>query len=98
VTPKINYLGATILIASRLRRQMTRARPLLAFAIAALVAIKVAAIGYAVFAQQNWIDNGGTLDQAKPEWRRNRNAGCAERRWPRFRIRLRSGCGRISHS
>jgi heme A synthase len=39
----------------------------LAFAIAALVAIQAAAIGYAVFAQQNWIDNGGTLDKAALE-------------------------------
>jgi hypothetical protein len=39
----------------------------LAFAIAALVAVQVAAIGYAVFAQQNWIDNGGTLDKAALE-------------------------------
>ena len=36
----------------------------LAFAIAAMVAIQAAAIGYAVFAQLNWIENGGTLEQA----------------------------------
>ena len=36
----------------------------LAFAIAALVAVQSAAIGYAVFAQLNWIDKGGTLDGA----------------------------------
>jgi heme A synthase len=36
----------------------------LAYAIAALVAIQAAAIGYAVFAQLHWIENGGTLDGA----------------------------------
>ena len=36
----------------------------LAFAIAALVAVQSAAIGYAVFAQLNWMDTGGTLDKA----------------------------------
>jgi hypothetical protein len=36
----------------------------LAFAIAAMVAIQAGAIGYAVFAQLNWIDNGGTVDKA----------------------------------
>jgi hypothetical protein len=41
----------------------------LAFTIAALVAIQAAAIGYAVFARQNWIDNGGTLDKAALETR-----------------------------
>jgi heme A synthase len=39
----------------------------LAFAIAALVAIQAAAIGYAVFAQLNWIENGGTIDKASIE-------------------------------
>jgi hypothetical protein len=39
----------------------------LAFAIAALVAIQAAAIGYAVFAQLHWIENGGTLDKATLE-------------------------------
>lgn len=36
----------------------------LAFAIAAMVAIQAGAIGYAVFAQLNWIGEGGTLDEA----------------------------------
>jgi heme A synthase len=36
----------------------------LAYAIAALVAVQSAAIGYAVFAQLNWIDTGGTLDKS----------------------------------
>jgi heme A synthase len=36
----------------------------LAYAIAALVAVQSAAIGYAVFAQLNWIETGGTLDKA----------------------------------
>ena len=36
----------------------------LAYAIAALVAVQSAAIGYAVFAQMNWIETGGTLDEA----------------------------------
>ena len=39
----------------------------LAYAIAALVAIQAAAIGYAVFAQLHWIENGGTIDQAAIE-------------------------------
>jgi len=39
----------------------------LAFAIAALVAIQAAAIGYAVFAQLSWIENGGTIDKASLE-------------------------------
>ena len=43
---------------------MRTAYRVLAFAIAAMVAIQAAAIGYAVFAQMNWIDNGGTLDKA----------------------------------
>jgi heme A synthase len=36
----------------------------LAYAIAVLVAVQAAAIGYAVFAQLHWIENGGTLDSA----------------------------------
>jgi heme A synthase len=36
----------------------------LAYAIAAVVAIQAAAIGYAVFAQMHWIEGGGTLDKA----------------------------------
>jgi hypothetical protein len=36
----------------------------LAIAIAAIVAIQAGAIGYAVFAQLHWIENGGTLDEA----------------------------------
>jgi heme A synthase len=36
----------------------------LAYAIAALVAVQAAAIGYAVFAQLHWIEDGGTLDGA----------------------------------
>jgi heme A synthase len=43
---------------------MRTAYRVLAFAIAALVAIQAAAIGYGVFAQMNWIDNGGTLDKS----------------------------------
>jgi hypothetical protein len=39
----------------------------LAYAIAALVAVQAAAIGYAVFAQLHWIENGGTLDGATIE-------------------------------
>jgi heme A synthase len=39
----------------------------LAFGIAAMVAIQAAAIGYAVFAQLKFIDTGGTLDQATIE-------------------------------
>jgi heme A synthase len=46
---------------------MRTAYRVLAFAIAALVAIQAAAIGYAVFAQLNWIDNGGTVDKASIE-------------------------------
>jgi hypothetical protein len=46
---------------------MKTAYRVLAYAIAALVAVQAAAIGYAVFAQQNWIDNGGTLDKAALE-------------------------------
>jgi len=36
----------------------------LAYAIAAMVAVQSAAIGYAVFAQLNWMETGGTLDKA----------------------------------
>ena len=36
----------------------------LAYAIAALVAVQAAAIGYAVFAQLHFIEDGGTLDAA----------------------------------
>jgi heme A synthase len=39
----------------------------LAYAIAALVAVQAAAIGYAVFAQLSFIENGGTLDKAALE-------------------------------
>jgi heme A synthase len=39
----------------------------LAYAIAALVAVQAGAIGYAVFAQANWIEEGGTLDKAAAE-------------------------------
>ena len=39
----------------------------LAYVIAAVVAIQAAAIGYGVFAQMNWIENGGTLDKATIE-------------------------------
>ena len=42
---------------------MRTAYRVLAFAIAALVAVQAAAIGYGVFAQLNWIENGGTLDK-----------------------------------
>jgi len=43
---------------------MKTAYRVLALIIAAVVAIQAAAIGYAVFAQMNWIENGGTLDKA----------------------------------
>jgi heme A synthase len=39
----------------------------LAYAIAALVAVQAAAIGYAVFAQLHFIEGGGTLDGATIE-------------------------------
>ena len=39
----------------------------LAYVIAAVVAIQAAAIGYAVFAQLHFIENGGTLDKATIE-------------------------------
>jgi hypothetical protein len=39
----------------------------LAYAIAALVAVQAAAIGYAVFEQLHWIEEGGTLDGAALE-------------------------------
>ncbi len=43
---------------------MRTAYRVLAFAIAALVAVQAAAIGYGVFAQLKWIENGGTVDSA----------------------------------
>jgi FtsP/CotA-like multicopper oxidase with cupredoxin domain len=43
---------------------MRTAYRVLAFAIAAMVAIQVGAIGYAVFAQLNWIEKGGMVDEA----------------------------------
>jgi len=43
---------------------MRTAYRVLAFAIAAMVAIQAGAIGYAVFAQFNWIEEGGTFDKA----------------------------------
>jgi heme A synthase len=43
---------------------MRTAYRILAFAIAALVAVQAAAIGYGVFAQLKWIENGGTVDSA----------------------------------
>ena len=46
---------------------MRTAYRVLAYVIAAVVAIQAAAIGYAVFAQLNWIENGGTLDKATLE-------------------------------
>jgi hypothetical protein len=46
---------------------MRTAYRVLAFAIAALVAVQAAAIGYAVFAQLTFVDNGGTLDKATIE-------------------------------
>lgn len=39
----------------------------LAYAIAALVAVQAAAIGYAVFAQLHWIEDGNTIDGAALE-------------------------------
>ena len=39
----------------------------LAYAIAALVAVQAAAIGYQVFTQLHWIEEGGTLDGAALE-------------------------------
>jgi heme A synthase len=39
----------------------------LALAIAALVAVQAGAIGYAVFAQLNYVEGGGTLDNAALE-------------------------------
>ena len=36
----------------------------LAYAIAVLVAVQAASIGYAVFAQLHWIEEGGTIDGA----------------------------------
>jgi hypothetical protein len=46
---------------------MRTAYRVLAYVIAAVVAIQAAAIGYGVFAQLNWIDKGGTLDKATLE-------------------------------
>ena len=46
---------------------MKKVYRVLAYAIAALVAVQAAAIGYAVFAQLNWIENGNTLDKAAAE-------------------------------
>jgi hypothetical protein len=46
---------------------MRTAYRVLAFAIAAMVAIQAGAIGYAVFAQLKWIDGGGTVDKASVE-------------------------------
>jgi heme A synthase len=43
---------------------MRTAYRVLAYAIAALVAVQAAAIGYAVFAELSFIDGGGTLDGA----------------------------------
>jgi heme A synthase len=39
----------------------------LAYAVAAAVAIQAGAIGYGVWAQLNWIENGNTLDNAALE-------------------------------
>ena len=46
---------------------MRTAYRVLAYVIAAVVAIQAAAIGYGVFAQLNWIEEGGTLDKATLE-------------------------------
>ena len=43
---------------------MRAAYRVLAFAIAAMVAVQAGAIGYAVFAQFKWIEEGHTFDQA----------------------------------
>jgi hypothetical protein len=43
---------------------MKTAYRVLAYVIAALVAVQAAAIGYAVFAQLHFVENGGTLDGA----------------------------------
>jgi heme A synthase len=43
---------------------MRTAYRVLAFVIAAFVVIQAAAIGYAVFAQLDWMAKGGTLDEA----------------------------------
>jgi hypothetical protein len=43
---------------------MRMAYRVLAYIIAALVAVQAAAIGYAVFAQMKFMENGGTLDSA----------------------------------
>jgi heme A synthase len=46
---------------------MRTAYRVLAFAIAAMVAIQAGAIGYAVFAQLSFLEGGGTLDEATIE-------------------------------
>jgi heme A synthase len=46
---------------------MKTAYRVLAYAIAALVAVQAAAIGYAVFAQLHWIEDGNTIDGASFE-------------------------------
>jgi hypothetical protein len=46
---------------------MRTAYRVLALAIAALVVIQAAVIGYGMFAQLNWIDHGGTLDKSALE-------------------------------
>jgi hypothetical protein len=46
---------------------MRTAYRVLAYVIAALVAVQAAAIGYAVFAQLHWVEEGGTLDAASLE-------------------------------
>jgi hypothetical protein len=46
---------------------MRTAYRVLAFAIAALVAVQAAAIGYALFAQLHWVGEGGILDAAALE-------------------------------
>jgi heme A synthase len=46
---------------------MQKVYRVLAYAIATMVAVQAAAIGYGVFAQLNWIDKGNTLDNAALE-------------------------------
>jgi heme A synthase len=46
---------------------MKTAYRVLAYAIAALVAVQAAAIGYAVFAQLHWIEDSNTIDGASFE-------------------------------
>jgi hypothetical protein len=43
---------------------MMKVYRVLAYAIAAMVAVQAAAIGYAVFAQLKWIEDGNALDNA----------------------------------